>query len=31
MNPLMNWLAALGAMTRQSLADWGYGARLFVK
>ncbi len=28
---LIHGLAALGAMTRQALADWGYGARLFVK
>ena len=30
MNPL-NLLAALGATTRQMLADWGFGARLFLK
>ena len=30
MNPI-NLLAALGATTRQMLADWGFGARLFFK
>jgi len=28
---VLGWLAALGAVTRQTLADWGYGARLFLK
>jgi phospholipid/cholesterol/gamma-HCH transport system permease protein len=30
MNPL-DWLAALGASTRQMMADWGFAARLFFK
>jgi phospholipid/cholesterol/gamma-HCH transport system permease protein len=30
MNPL-DWLAALGANTRQMMANWGFAARLFFK
>lgn len=28
---VLEWLAVLGGMTRQTLANWGHGARLFFK